>query len=87
MKKIYYLNECFIANFEKNLIERADQKQRTSNMFSVMGQFAPNFNVGTRGVMFNPMTQDNILYPTAVNLAQQMLAQAAIYNQDESSSD
>jgi hypothetical protein len=76
-----------IANFEKNLIERADQKQKTSNMFSVMGQFAPNFNVGPGGAMFNPMTQDNILYPTAVNLAQQMLAQSAMYSQGESSSE
>jgi hypothetical protein len=63
-----------IAEYEKNVIEREDQKRRTRNMLAVMGQFAPNYTVTEAGPIFNPATQANILYPFANNMAQQILA-------------
>ena len=63
-----------IAEYEKNVIERRDQKRRTRNMLAVMGQFAPNFTVTEAGPIFNPATQADVQYPFANNIAQQILA-------------
>lgn len=67
-----------IADFEKAVLERADQKERFANTLSVMGQFAPNFMVTPSGPVFNPGTQADILYPYASNIAQQILASSGL---------